>query len=329
MLIARAEPFGKRLAAALLFGALAAATAAPWYMPAYVYTGNPVFPLLNGIFKSPRYEPVNALMDSRSFGVGTRLNAVIELPSRLTFNPRFGTRPGTLGVLALFCAPFGLLLLFTTRNTEARLIAFVGGVYMVFWTATFQNARYYMVVFPVVAVLGVAGVLMLHHTALTERVTRMAALVLLVAQAALLSLHYAALPERFPVKVALGLETREAFLGRVLPGYNAAQQVNREILPGQRVLGVETEHVRLYLKPPIDVPTETLLDHPLRTVTGSDPEIARGLESIGYAYLLVTRDAMRYPKPWLPFSRPEFLNRFATLESDDGRVALYRLKPQR
>jgi len=147
-----------------------------------------------------------------------------------------------------------------------------------------------------------------------------------VSQGALLSVQYPDIPERLPIYVALGLETRDAFLGRVLAGYNATKQINRDVLPGQRVLGVDTESVRLYLKPPIDVLSETMRDHPLRTVRGSDEEIARGLQRIGYAYLLLTRQSIRFPKPWFEYATPQFLEQFATLQYEDEKVALYKLK---
>ena len=92
------------------------------------------------------------------------------------------------------------------------------------------------------------------------------------------------------------------------------------------MLGVDTEHVRFYLQPPIDVLSETLLDHPLRNVGGSDDDIATGLERIGYAYVLASRQAMRFPQPWQAYIKPQFLDRFATLEYADNEVALYRLK---
>jgi len=194
---------------------LAAVTAVPWYLPAYVYTGNPTFPLLNGVFKSPRANPVNQLMDSSSFGVGTAPNALIELPARLTFNPRFGSPPGAVGVAALLCVPFGLVLLLMRRNVEARLISLVAVVYMVFWAATFQYTRYYIAILPIVATLGAAGVMQLFHTRITERITRGVMLMLVVAQAAMLTIMFHDLPERFPVHVALGLESRQAFLERL------------------------------------------------------------------------------------------------------------------
>jgi 4-amino-4-deoxy-L-arabinose transferase-like glycosyltransferase len=309
----------------LSFGTLAALTAIPWYVPAWANTGNPTFPLLNGVFKSPRTDPVNSLMDSVAFGVGTAPNALLELPLRLTFNPRFGTPPGTLGVLAVFCAPFGLILL-ARRNLEIGVLVLIAGLYMTFWAATFQYSRYYMAILPIVGVLGVAGLLLARHTILTDSITRVVMLMLLLTQGALSSLRFEQFPERFPIKVALGLETREEFLQRALPGYSGAQVINQAILPGQRVVGVGTEHLRYYLVAPIDVLSESLLDHPLRTIVGTDEEIAQGLINAGYAFIFVTHAQRAHPEPWYPYIHAPFLKRFATLEFDGNGTAVYKLK---
>jgi hypothetical protein len=179
-----------------------------------------------------------------------------------------------------------------------------------------------------VVALGAAGVTELFHTRNPERVTRMVLLLLVVAQASLLTFMFHDLPERFPVRMALGLESREAFLDRALVGHKAARHINSAIRPGQRVLGVETERVRFYLKPPIDVASEALSDHPLATLSGTGEELANGLARHGFAWVLATHTAMKNPRPWHPYIEKDFLTRFATLEFDDGTVAAYRLKAE-
>src|SRR5262249_14357050 len=108
-----------RIAATLaLFAAL---VALPWYATTYVHTGNPVFPLMNGIFKSPRAEAVNRLMNAADFGIGTSLPALLRLPFRLALDSsRFGeAQPaGTLGPLLLLFIPFGLIAIFSTAETR-------------------------------------------------------------------------------------------------------------------------------------------------------------------------------------------------------------------
>ena len=140
----------------------------------------------------------------------------------------------------------------------------------------------------------------------------------------MLGIQYTNLAERIPLRVAVGLESREDFLSRAVAGYKASQHINKTIPPGKRVPGVETEHVRFYLNPPIDVITETLPDHPLRKVTGSDEDVAAALDRIGYAHLLMSRQAMHIGQT--SYANPQFLDRFGTMEYQDDEVALYRMK---
>src|SRR5258706_9583126 len=44
---------------------IVAMVALPWYALTYHWTGNPVFPMLNGIFQSPLWPAENRVMDAR------------------------------------------------------------------------------------------------------------------------------------------------------------------------------------------------------------------------------------------------------------------------
>ena len=64
--------------------------ALPTYLLVYSFTGNPVFPLLNGLFRSPKWEFENTAITSE-FGIGTTFSALVRFPFRLTFDTaRFG-----------------------------------------------------------------------------------------------------------------------------------------------------------------------------------------------------------------------------------------------
>src|SRR5207249_4375846 len=57
--------------ALLSFGCSLLVSGAPWPVLRFVQTGNPVFPFLNGVFKSPLGPPVNEMMNLGIFGLGT------------------------------------------------------------------------------------------------------------------------------------------------------------------------------------------------------------------------------------------------------------------
>src|SRR5262245_14618237 len=100
------ERVSRKVRTIAMFVVPALLVAAPWYAIVYWHTGNPVFPLLNGIFRSPKGDLTNTLMNAADFGVGTSVQALIRLPFRLTFDTgRFGEAlpRGALGpLLAVF-----------------------------------------------------------------------------------------------------------------------------------------------------------------------------------------------------------------------------------
>src|SRR5262249_7904262 len=58
----------------------------PWYALTYHWTGNPVFPLLNGIFKSPAWDLNNTVMDAGNYGIGVSAKSLWRLPFFLTWD---------------------------------------------------------------------------------------------------------------------------------------------------------------------------------------------------------------------------------------------------
>ncbi len=59
-----------RLRGLAAFGLGAFAFGSPWLIVRWVQTGNPVFPILNNVFRSPKWPPVNERFDLNQFGIG-------------------------------------------------------------------------------------------------------------------------------------------------------------------------------------------------------------------------------------------------------------------
>jgi hypothetical protein len=64
--------------------------------------------------------------------------------------------------------------------------------------------------------------------------------------------EHANFEDRFPVKAAFGLEDRETFLRRALHGYSAANHLNSVTKSGEKMLSVDTEYLRYYVKPRLE-----------------------------------------------------------------------------
>jgi 4-amino-4-deoxy-L-arabinose transferase-like glycosyltransferase len=306
---------------------LALAVAMPWYALTYLWTGNPVLPMLNGIFKSPLWDIQNTVMDANSYGMGASPAALLRLPFNLTWNTiRFGpaTPRGGAGIMLLFAFPFAIAL-FAQKKSSAILFA-TATLYFLFWAVSFQNARYYVHILPIVCVLGVATIFHFSKVGWTGVINRICCATVLVLQFAPAPIMFWNIPDRFPLSAAFGIETREAFLKRALPSYAGAESLNTAIKPGERVLGIDVEDVRFYL----DAPLETVPDSTHNTVLRaagslSGERLLYTLTQSGFAYVFATRESMKNPLPWYPYIKPEFLEQFATLIFRDANTAAYRL----
>jgi hypothetical protein len=307
---------------AVICAVLLLIVALPWYAVTYYWTGNPVFPLLNGLFRSPLSSFENRVMNANDFGIGTGLGALARLPFRLIFDTsRFGEAAprGTAGIALLLAFPFSAVLLRNRRKATGFLIA-TSVSYLLLWAYSFQYLRYYTQILPVICVMAAAT--MFYFGA------RVGLAIVLILQFATTPPQFWNIPERFPIAVALGRETREHFLQRSLGPYAAVQYLNKVTKLGERVLGVDTEYVRFYLNAPLDSLVESTLNGALVKTTSmpANSDLADRLRQAGYTYILTSNSALASPAKWYPYLKRDFLNRFAKIEFRDANVSVYRLK---
>src|SRR5215510_11009840 len=99
-------------------------------------------------------------------------------------------------------------------------------LYLLLWAFTFQNARYYVHILPIICVLGTATVFYLVEDRWTVFANNICLTVVLIFQFPATSLMFWNDYERFPIRAALGMETSEKFMNRSLPGYAAVMRLN-------------------------------------------------------------------------------------------------------
>jgi 4-amino-4-deoxy-L-arabinose transferase-like glycosyltransferase len=315
----------KYLAACAL---LTVSVATPWYALTYLWTDNPVLPMLNGIFKSPLWAFENRVMDANTYGIGASPAALSRLPFSLTWNTvRFGTATprGAAGSALLFTFPFGLALLTLRRGSTPILFASLL-LFFLLWALAFQNVRYYVHILPVVSVLGAATVLSFSKSGWLGGLSRVCLATVLIIQFLPTSMLFS-IPDRFPVKAAFGMETREQFLKRSLAIYAGAERLNTMVRPGERVLGVGVEDARFYLKAPLETLADSTLNTVLRAASSlTGKRLLYTLTQSGFDYVFARRNSMKDPPVWLPYIKHEFLDDFATLVFSDENTVVYRLK---
>jgi hypothetical protein len=93
-----------RLRGLAAFGVGAFAFGSPWLIVRWVQTGNPVFPVLNNVFRSPKWPPVNERFDLNQFGIGKApwdlLRGLWELSVR-PYEFGQGMPPWSVGIVVL------------------------------------------------------------------------------------------------------------------------------------------------------------------------------------------------------------------------------------
>ena len=204
------------------------ATASPWLLLRWHWTGNPIFPLLNERFPNPLWGPGSARLDWDTFGLGAGPGDFLRLPWDLTVESGAfagtGAPPGVYGVAVLLAFP--LFLAFLSRQERLPWVpllvtAFAGAV---MWFLNTPYFRYALPLLPILCGLSAMNIVMGYEAARKRfprsRLLPAAAIVLAVAYLGSTRLVTTASvirePERYPVAVAFGREAPAAFLARHL-----------------------------------------------------------------------------------------------------------------
>jgi len=149
-----------------------------------------------------------------------------------------------------------------------------------------------------------------------------------VMQPLVYSLQYLKPPERLPVSLALGRESREAFLTRSLRGYAAARYLNSVTNAGDRILGVDTEGLRFYLRAQLETVSLALWDDPVRSLTTmtDNDVLLMNMRRLGINYLFVMRSAIRTDRDAPPYLEAGFLKAHTVSLFQDEYALVYQLK---
>lgn len=211
-----------------------------WLVKSYFHTGNPVFPFLYQVFGGKNWDSVHSEMLTR-LGL-EQLSYVIRklpvLPWAITMEPEHFN--GKIGPLFLAFLP-GLFLNY--RNNKTRNFAFLSVVF--FFVLLFSpnvSVRYLAPVLPLVSILAAIGVVNI-----SESLSRGIKLIPILVVSLSFVLHSVVLvssffrpPGSYPpsksLKVIFGLETRDEYLSRALPYYQAYLFINKKLPPGSKIL---------------------------------------------------------------------------------------------
>ena len=266
------------------------------------------------------------------FGRGSGPLDFLRLPYDLVVHgPAFDEigfgAPGIVPLLALL-APFaGRSVPWRVRGPMLALSLAT----LVLWFRAVQVSRYLLPLLPLLAVLAVLPLpavlrAIVARPCLARRAWAgllVVGLTYLVATRGMTTYWGFQLVEAYPIKLALGLESRDEFLDRALPPYRAFQFLNAQAGSSGRVLSAGAPF-QLYLDRGLEDDVHSPEARRLARMP-ADASLARELIDRGYEFILVHWGRIRYQQRVLPYIDQQFLRRFTTLEFAHRDVYVYRL----
>lgn len=319
----------KNLSNLAIFGLSVLIVAAPWYLISYFHTGGSTLSLYSGITKSIFWSQTDKISNFKDFGIGYNLKNFLNLPWDITYHSSVymeGIPDGFVGVAFVIMLP----LIFFTRLkssgiTLLLLLICIGFISV--WFRIGQYLRYMLPVLPLASILA-AYVLLYYknnYPRYFEEIGSIVITICLICTIPISLISFWNIPERIPYKVALGIESQENYLSRVIRNYRAASYLNKNYDYNKiRVLLIGTHHC-FYLK----ATAENLPSSPRMTnslIINTNTELSTYLKEKGITHILI--DTFAAPILYsdvLKIINQEFLKTKARLEFSSNYVEIYKL----
>jgi hypothetical protein len=242
-----------RLVAAFCVPALLVAL--PWYVKNAILKGDPGYPILLGWDNAEEQTAAWELFDN--FGHGHSPIDLLLLPVRLLADAERFNRAEYITPLLILFAPVALLEPRARRAVGVALTCVA--VYVVVWFSSVQDARYFLLAMPVLAVLAAVGIVAMARQGRLGRTVAIIGTVAAFAVGGVVSVTYAS---RF-APYLVGSESEAAFLRENVSYHESVEWLNVH-LPRDSVVVVDYAFL-LHIDP------ETVMwtSDALRTTAGS------------------------------------------------------------
>jgi hypothetical protein len=320
-----APPSRRWLTLALVYVLASVATGGWWYLRAYLYTGNPVYPFFRQAFGGAGLDEVLDAI-KRPMGV-TPWNLLFALVPLSLQPDRFDSFSHQFGPIFLLFLPAALM-----ERLPRRVLGLVtlGYLFLMLCLTQRQSMRFVLIALGPMAIAVAYGA-----STWCERKTGPARLLLAVLLAALgLEATLAVARSRHVAGLILGRESAVAFLARREPTYRVGEWTARNLPPTARLIG--QDHRGFYI--PRDYTME--LAHRRRTGLGrhgeSPGEVVVRLRESGFTHVMlcppVPETAVEFDPtlgrllaPWLVGRTPVFREDLADGDCVLRRYAIYEL----
>jgi hypothetical protein len=241
----RSREASGRLKHTIMVGAIFAGgailIAAPWYIKNWLWTGDPLFPLL---FKTKLVDPSQIglwVSYMQSFGVHQGWLGYLTLPLQLVFNYRaFGTFLGGIDLPhpLFLCFP---LLIWSIRKESADgkktlgiLAYLIAGLFFV-WIFNSQQLRFLLPAYPLLSIVCTQALYSVWNLPKTGKFLRALSLIVLTGMTLITTvIAFNALITLAPYRMIIGSETRTDFLGRMVNNFHAQEYITSHLTSTDR-----------------------------------------------------------------------------------------------
>ena len=263
----------------------------PFYLKNWITMGNPFYPFFYDVFGGLGWDADQARIYDlfiQNLGMGKGLMDYLFLPWNLSFRAKFDSPQfdGILGPVFFLTLPF----LIGKRHweTPVRVIIVYAFFTFLFWASSAQQIRYLIPLFPLLAI--VTGAILTRY----RKQKLIFGLLLLIITGSLAFNGYHLLHEFMkvrPFNFAVGLESRDEFLTRMIPPYPMYRFVNQELPPESRVFLIYMKNFT-YLCEHACYSDAMFEAHTLQKIlqhSTSPAEVRARLKTYGFTHLLYNK----------------------------------------
>jgi hypothetical protein len=297
----------------------------------WIVAGNPFYPFFYGIFGGRGWDSDQAhLFDfiTQSFGMGRSFLDYLLLPWNLSLRAKMDslTFDGILGPIFLLTLPF--LAALRRWETPLRMILIYALLTFFFWASTAQQIRYLIPIFPLLAL--VVGTILTRYQ---SRKKIFGLLLCIVAGSLAFNGYHIAreFTKIDPLRVAVGLESRDHFLSRTLPTYTMYRFVNQTLPSDAQIFLIYMKNYT-FLCDRDCYADEMFEAHTLQKILREEPSpnrVRNRLKAAGFTHLLYDeRYLLGEPSPLSAEEKQLFLafqNSHMRSVRQQGFYRLYRL----
>jgi len=234
---------GRAIGAAAIFGAVVTLFVAPYLVKNYLMTGNPVYPLMYGIFDGRWLEPRQVermLAYVNMHGMGHDWRNLLALPWNITIHGHPGYATFDMVITPLWLILLPAFVFIRHKSPMLKWGALACAVYFLSWAASTHITRYLMPIFPLLSLLCAHAVVSLTKEAgESSRPISQAFGAVLVSLCALIWFSFAySYPLRVPPEfgpVMWGEQTTDEFQAKRIPNYLVFKYINENLPPDARL----------------------------------------------------------------------------------------------